>query len=589
MMFRRVSEVRRQMTDARIPELPDLVERLSRGELSRRDFIKRAVAAGVSATTLAAALSKHASAAPASPRRAVSGRAQADPRTLVVLDDLPGQSWLYFDPGKIYEINPSAGFSLIYETLYYLPDGNKLTDFQPLLAEGMPEMSADNLTATFKLKPNVKFHNTGTVMTADDVVFSWNRLANLKGNPGFLFTDNFSAVEAVDPLTVKLTLLAPNSALIAILSALPMSVMDSAQVKANGGTDAADADQTDKATDWVNAGNSAGTGPYRLTTWDPANEIVLEANADYWGDAANFDRVIFRNVDDLNTQLQLIETGDADIAFAIDPDAVGRVSENAGLQILEGPSLAHEYLALQNDPTIGGPLAKKEVRQAIGYAIDYDGIINGLLSGGAVKPATIVPLGLLGADDVQSLGYTLDLAKAQQLFDASGVGAVEVTLAYGASGSTPAGLARETLAAKLKSDLEQINGLTIVLQPMDDADRLAAYRAGELQFTMSDWSPDYPDVHTYAQPFGQSVTGAAAKRVNYNNPQVDQWLDQAIQELDPEKRKQLYIDIQTALVDDAAFLVEFQPIYRSPASSKVQGAQPHGVYILNLRFASKTE
>jgi len=574
------------MTDIRIS---DLVDRLSRGDLSRRDFVKRAVAAGVSASTLAAALSRHASAAPASTRRAVSGHSQADPRTLVVLDDLPGQSWLYFDPGKIYEINPSAGFSLIYETLYYLPDGNKLTDFQPLLAESMPEMSPDNLTATFKLKPNAKFHNSGNVMTADDVVFSWNRLANLKGNPGFLFTDNFSKVEAVDPTTVKLTLIAPNSALIAILSALPMSVMDSVQLKANGGTDAVDADQTDKATDWINLGNSAGTGPYRLTTWDPANEIVLESFPDYWGDAAKFDRVIFRNVDDLNTQLQLIETGDADLAFAVDPDAVSRVTDNAGLQLLEGSSLAHEYLALQNDPTIGGPLAKKEVRQAIGYAIDYDGIINGLLSGGAVKPATIVPLGLLGAEEVQSLGYTLDLAKAQQLFDTAAVGEVEITLAYGASGSTPAGLARETLAAKLKSDLEQIKGLKIALKPMDDAERLAQYRAGELQFTMSDWSPDYPDVHTYAQPFGHSTTGAAAKRVHYNNPQVDTWLDQAIQELDPEKRKQLYIDIQKALIDDAAFLVEFQPIYRSPASIKVQGAQPHGVYILNLRFASKTE
>ena len=507
----------------------------------------------------------------------------------MVLDDLPGQSWLYFDPGRFYEINPSSGISLAYEALYYLPDGTKLTDFQPLLAEGMPEMSADSLTATIKLKPNVAFHNSGNVMTAEDVVFSWNRLANLKGNPGFLFTDNFTAVEAVDPTTIKLSLIAPNSALVAILSSVPMSIMDSAQLTANGGSAAADADQADKATDWINLGNSAGTGPYRLTIWDTANEIVMEANTSYWGDAPALDRIIFRNVDDLNTQLQLIETGDADLAFAVDPDSVGRVSDNAGLQLLEGSSLAHEYLALQTDPTIGGPLAKKEVRQAIGYAIDYDGIINGLLNGGAVKPATIVPLGLLGADDVQSLGYTLDLAKAQQLFDSAAVGEVEITLAYGASGSTPAGLARETLAAKLKSDLEQIKGLTIALEPMDAAERLAQYRAGQLQFTMSDWSPDYPDVHTYAQPFGHSTTGAAAKRVNYNNPQVDQWLDQAIQELDPEKRKQLYIDIQKALIDDAAFLVEFQPIYRSPASIKVQGAQPHGVYILNLRFASKTE
>jgi ABC-type transport system substrate-binding protein len=104
---------------------------------------------------------------------------------------------------------------------------------------------------------------------------------------------------------------------------------------------------------------------------------------------------------------------------------------------------------------------------------------------------------------------------------------------------------------------------------------------------MSDWSPDYPDVHTYADPFGRTG-GAAAKRVNYSDPQVDQLLDQGIAELDPAKRKDIYVQIQKILIDDAAFLVDFQPNYRSPASSKVQGAQTHGIYILQLRNVTKT-
>jgi ABC-type transport system substrate-binding protein len=143
------------------------------------------------------------------------------------------------------------------------------------------------------------------------------------------------------------------------------------------------------------------------------------------------------------------------------------------------------------------------------------------------------------------------------------------------------------LAPKLKSDIEKIKGLTVKLQPMDPTQRLADYRAAKLQFTMSDWSPDYPDVHTYADPFGRTG-GAAAKRVNYSDPQVDQLLDQGIAELDPAKRKDIYVQIQKILIDDAAFLVDFQPNYRSPASSKVQGAQTHGIYILQLRNVTKT-
>ena len=567
----------------------ELVEQLMRGDLSRRAFIKRAIAAGASASVISTALARAAHAAPSYREARSRRRAQSDPRTLVVLDDLQGQNWLYLDPGRIFEINPIAAQSLIYESLYHLPDANDLARIEPLLAEGMPEVSDDGLTATIRIRQGVKFHNTGNVMTADDWVFSWNRLANLKGNGSFLFTDYIERVEAVDPQTLRITLKSPNAALVSIISSPQFAVTDSKAMREHGGSDASDADQTDTATDWINQGNSAGTGPYRLTVWDTANEVVLEAFPDYWGDPPNFDRVIFRAVSDPNTQLQLIQTGEADLAFAIDPDAVQRVLDDPNMQILEGPSLAHEYLAMHTDPAVGGPLAKKELRQAIAYAIDYDGIINGLLGGAALRPATVVPLGLLGADEAQTMAYQTDLAKAQELFDASGVGEVELELTYGAGSATPAGLLRETLAAKLQADLQRINGLKIKLTPMDAQERLQQFREGKLQFTMSDWAADYPDVHTYADPFGRSLIGAASKRVAYSNAEVDRLLDEGIRELDPEKRKQIYVEIQRHLIEDAAYVVEFQPIYRSPASRRVQGAQPHGVYILQLRYATKTE
>ena len=503
-----------------------------------------------------------------------------------------GGNWLYLDPAVIYEINPTAAHNIIYETLYHLPDNTKLTDFQALLADGMPEVSDDGLTATIKLRQGVKFHNSGNEMKAADWVFSWGRLKGLQGNPSFLFTDNLSAVEAVDDYTLKLTLLAPNAALVAILAAVPMAVTDSAVLLANGAvadgaTPVVSGGALDPATAWLNQGNSAGTGPFRLTAFDLANEVVLEAYADYWGDKAKLERVIFRNVADKSTQLQLIQTGDADLGFSIDPDSVESFTSDSNFQLVEGPSLAYEYLAMNTDPTIGGPLANKAIRQAIAHAIDYDGIINGLIGGAAIRPATVVPLGLLGADDIKGEAFTLDLAKAQELFDSAGTGPVEITLSWGSGQSTPAGLSRDTLAPKLQEDLQKINGLTIKLLPMDPAQGLADYRNGKIQFRMSDWSPDFPDVHTYAQPFGHTG-GAAAKRVHFSDPNVDALLDAGIKEQDPDKRKQDYIDAQRLIQDACAFVVEFQPNYRSPASAAVQGVQVHGVYILQLRFASKT-
>ena len=515
-------------------------------------------------------------------------RAQMDPRTLVMLDNIQGGNWLYFDPGKMYEINPAAGFQLNYECLYHIPDGYQIGVIEPLLAEGDPEFSEDGLTATIKLKTGVKFHNSGNEITAADWVWSWDRLKNLKSNPSFLITDFMESYTAVDDSTLEIKLLGPNAALKGVLTSLPLSVMDSKVAMEHGGVAEEGADQTDTLTDWLNSGNSVGTGPYLLTGWDITSEITIEANPDYWGEPAGFDRIIFRNVADTSTQLQLLETGEADMAFAADPDKMQQILDNPGLQLIEGPSLAYEYLALHTGEDVGGPLAKKEARQAIAHAIDYQGIIDGLMGGRAVRPATVVPLGLLGADAAAENAFQTDLAKANELWAASGNGPAELTLTYGAGQTAPGGLNRDVLSAKLQADIQGIEGVTVKLLPMDPTQRLADYRAAKLQFTMSDWSPDYADVHTYAQPFG-ATGGAAAKRVAYSNEEVDKLLDEGIAQTDEAEREATYLKIQEILQDESAFIVEFQPNYVVPAAASIKGAAPHGIYIVQLRYATREE
>ena len=574
------------MAEARVA---DLVQQLSAGLLSRRRFIRRALGLGLSAPAIAALLAQAPSPASAAPRAgAASGarRFQADATTLVIADNLK-DTWIWLDPAHFYEINSAAAMNVVLETLYALPDSTKPTEFVPLLAEGMPEVSADGLQATIKLRSGVTFHNSGNPMTADDVIFSWNRLKNVLDQGSFLAIDYWDAVEKVDDLTIKIVLKAPNVALVPILSSYPLSITDSAVTRENGGLDDESAAENDTAADWWNEGNSAGTGPFRLTAWDIEGEVVVERFAEYWGDAPALERIIWRNVTDPNTQLQLVETGEADIAYSLDPDAAVAVKEAGDLQVLTGPTLAHEYLALHTQEDPGGPVATKELRQAIGYAIDYQGIIDDLLKGAGIKPATIVPEPLLGSEAVREFGYTTDLARAQELFDGTGLGEVELTLTYGAGGQGEGGLALETLVPKLQADLQQVNGLTVALNPMDAAKRLEDFRNGKLQFTISGWSPDYPDVHTYAEPFGRTNT-AAAKRVGYSNPEVDAALDAGIAETDPAKREQLYVDIQKRLIEDAPFLVLYQPIDQKAASKAVQGAATHSVAMIQLRGVSKT-
>jgi peptide/nickel transport system substrate-binding protein len=563
-----------------------LARRLSDGSLTRRELVQRAAALGLSAPAISALLARTASAAPASPDRKVSSRFQADANTLVIADALVAAPWLTLDPGNFYEINPGAAMNLTVEPLYELLDSTKPDQFTPLLAADMPEVSTDGKEATIKLRTGVKFHS-GNDFTADDVVFSWTRLKNIKFQGAFLATDYWESVEAVDASTIKLTLKAPNAALVPILSSMPLAIVDSKLLKEHGGTDAEDADKTDKGLDWINEGNAVGSGPYKLTAWDTGSEVVLEKHTGYWGEAPKLDRIIWRNIEDPNSQLQAVQAGEADIAYSLDPDAAESVKQDPNLQVISGPTLAHEYLALNNREDPGGPLAKKEVRQAIGYAIDYDGIVNDILKGAGIKPATVAPEPLIGTESVHDLGYKQDLAKAQELFDGAGVGPVELTLSFNAGGQGEGGVDLETLATKLQSDLQQIDGLTVKLKPADPATRLQEYREGKLQFTLSGWTPDFPDIHSYAEPFGRTDT-AAAKRVGYSNPQVDTWLDEGIAESDPAKRETLYANVLKALIEDAPFLVLYQPVDQKAASKAVQGVSTHSIYMLQLRGASKS-
>ncbi len=565
------------------PRIDHATRAFFRQEIDRRRLLQ--------GTAAAAALAAAGASLP--PAAALPAR-QIGPDTLVIADNMAdGGLWLTLDPAIFYEVNPGPLMNVVYETLYTLPDSAQPDDFQPLLADGMPELSEDGLQATIRLRQGPTFHTTGRPATADDWVYSLNRTRFLQGNPSYL-AEYWDSVEAVDQQTLRFTLPSPNPALVAILTSTPLAVTDSQAVREHGGTgvsatDAATpgAEAEDTATEWL-TNNSAGTGPYILAQWDPSTEVIIERNPDYWGDQPALERIIWRNVVGANEQLQAVLGGEADIAFALDPDAVESVREDLALQLLEGETISFHYLAMHNDEDTGGPLANQQLRQAIATAIDYQGIIDGLLAGAAVRPATVVPIPFAGTETVLADAYQTDISLAQQRFDESGLGEASVTLSYRAAGEGPSGLSEETLATKLQSDLQQIDGLTVDLNPMDANTWIADYRASALQFTISPWGPDYPDIRSYTEPFGRS-TEVVAKRIGYENPELDALLDQIAAETDPAAKEPLYVQVQQILIEDAPYVVLYQPSDRKPASAAVEGVTVHFLYSIQLRGASKSD
>jgi len=501
------------------------------------------------------------------PKVLVVARAKMDTRTL--------------DPHRQYEIAPPQIMRAAYETLVTLGDkGADITKIEPLLAESY-EVSPDARVYTFRLRKGIKFH-TGNEMTAEDVLFSFRRLGNLKDNPSWLFSDHVESIEAVDPYTVRITLKEPNAAFLAMLVSPNFAVVDSKAVKEKGGTDAPDADKTDRATDWLNQ-NSAGTGPFILKEWKEKEHVILERNPNYWRDPPAIDRIVIRDIPDPTAQLQALERGEVDIAQSLDVDLIARLRASGKAQIIEGYTLDLIYLAITMNPEISKELADKRVRQAIMYAIDYEGIIKGLMRGGAVHLPTTIPLGLIGTDP--NLAPKRDLEKARALMKEAGYEKGFTVKMVFPTATFVGGLPAETLAAKLQADLAQI-GITLELEPRETVAWRADYRAGKLAITIADWTPDFLDPHGWAIPF--AVKGAsAAKRVYYENPKAEELAIRAGQITDLEERARMYLELQRIFLDDATYIGLIQPKVYIAAAPDVQGIVYNPVYFIDYYYVKK--
>ncbi|MDR7481529.1 MAG: ABC transporter substrate-binding protein [Armatimonadota bacterium] len=497
-------------------------------------------------------------------RALVMARAKMDIRTL--------------DPHRQYEISPPQIIRAAYETLVTLGEqGRNLTRLEPLLAESYT-ISPDGKTYTFRLRRGVRFH-TGGVMTAQDVVFSFTRLGNLKDNPAWLFSDHVAAITAVDPQTVRITLKEPNAAFLSMLVSPNFAVVDSKAVRARGGTDAAGADKADRATDWLDQ-NSAGTGPFILRRWTRGVEVVLERNPAYWRAPAPAARIVVRDIPDPATQLEQVERGDVHVAQSLDADLIARFRRSGRGQVVEGNTLDMIYLAMTTNVQISSALADRRVRQAVAAVIDYDGIIKGLMRGAAIQIPSIIPVGLLGTD--ASLAPRRDLARARALMAEAGYpNGFTVKMVY-PTYVLVGGLAAETLVTKLQADLAQI-GVRLQLEPRETVQWRADYRGGKLAITIADWTPDFADPHGWAVPF--AVKGAAAaRRVYYDNPRAAQLATEAGRLTDPARRAQMYLELQRLLIADAAFVGLIQPKVHLALAPGVRGIVYNPVYFMDYYY-----
>ncbi len=483
---------------------------------------------------------------------AVEALAQSRKETLVIGIDTSDSTEL--DPVRDLHYTPPMTVSACYETLVTMAPGD-YTVLKPLLATQWAR-TADGKGWRFTLRDNVKFAS-GNPMTAADVKFSLDRVRFIKFQSS-QYLENVTSVNVVDDRTVDVMLKNPNEPLLNTLVAPSFSITDSKVVESKGGDASPDSKAKDKATEWLNQ-NSAGTGPYRLTGWVRNSQIQMVANPGYWGGKPAFQRIVIRHFEDGAAQMLALKRGDIDVAFNLLPEQVTSLKSEKDVWIAKHISLDFVYLALTHDAELNKALANKYARQAIGYAIDYDGIRDSLLGGAATRPANFIPVGSLGSTEelAREIGFRQDLPRAKKALAQAGLpDGFEFDVIYG--NSAIAGTSYHVLAQKIQADLGRV-GIRMKLSPMPQVNVRTLYNGGKMQAVITYWNPPAVESALWAWATVQRV----AKRLHWTPPPaLVKLVDDAAAEPDPKKQAELWRQYQVAMMDEANLVVLFQPSYQ---------------------------
>ncbi len=432
--------------------------------------------------------------------------------------------------------------------------GNKLV-FSGLVAldrdlKLMPDLSSswevtNGTTFTFHIRSDARFHN-GRPVTAQDVVYSWERAADPKINSDTVLTylgdivgvkdkyegkaDHISGVKIIDAQTLQVTIDAPKPYFLLKLTYPVAFVVDRQNVESGA--------------EWWRSPN--GTGPYRLARWESFKSILYERNADYYLEPPKIANIIVQLFTGVG--LRLYESGEIDVTGVglSDVPRFEDPKEPLHDQLISGVSLCTGMIIFDVKQP---PFDDLKVRQAFSLAFDRQKYIDVVLSGIGLPAVGPYPPGLPGYDTALA-GLTYDPARARQLLSESKYAGDLPPIIYTDGGS---GSDIGSDVAALAQMWQQNLGITITVENLEPDKYSDLVHAGQHgQIFSGGWCADYPDPENFADALFH--TGAQQNQSNYSNPELDKILEAARVEQDTARRMQLYQQAQRLIVADAPVL-----------------------------------
>ncbi len=436
----------------------------------------------------------------------------------------------------------------IFDTLVTRDENNNLA---PSLATEWEAI--DDTTWQFKLRDDVTFHN-GEKFDAETVKYSIERLNSLNE---IVELRNVKEVNVVDEYTVNIVTEAPDP-ILPNKTVLFGGVMVPKQYIEEEGEDNF-------------AKNPVGTGPFKFVSWKKDNEVVLEANDDYFKGAPEIDKLVFRTIPNIADMVAAAKTGEIDIATGLTSDVAIQLEGDQNISVVAADWIRTFYLVI--DTTKDGPLAKKEVRQAMNHAVNIQQIIDTVLGGYAKRVATLIPSQNFGVDsDIKPFEY--DLEKAKELLAQAGYpDGFEVDLDAANTDSA--------IVQAIAAELEKV-GIKVKVNLMDRTtlmSNITAKTSAPLYYLgNTGWTMD-------AISNFQSYIKSDRRYNVWKNDEADQLMDVQEQNIDPEIRQEALTGIQELLIEEAPYVYLWQLDGLYAMSNDVEW-EPNVIGVLNMYNAS---
>ncbi|MCX7560680.1 ABC transporter substrate-binding protein [Sulfitobacter sp. F26204] len=474
------------------------------------------------------------------------------------------------DPAIGYDWQNWSMIKSIFDGLMDYTPGT--TDLRPGLAESYT-ISDDGKVFTFKLRSGVKFHN-GREMTAEDVVYSLNRVTNpATQSPGAGFfwsikgfdevasgeAETLEGVTITDPTTVQIELSRPDATFLHVMALNFASVVPREAVEAAG-------DDFGK--------KPVGTGAFSLADWTIGQRLVFAKNKDYWRNGVPYlDQITFEVGQEPIVALLRLQNGEVDVPGDGIPPAKFQEVMNDPAQaerVVEGGQLHTGYITLNTQIP---PFDNADVRRAVNMAINKERIIQ-IINGRAIPATQPLPPTMPGYTKDYK-GYAFDQAAAKaMLADAGFADGFETELYVMNTDPNP------RIAQAIQQDLASI-GITAGIKSLAQANVIAA--GGEADQAPMIWSggmawiADFPDAANFYGPI-LGCSGAVQGGWNwswYCNEALDAKASEADAIVDParaDERLEMWSEIYMSVMEDAPWVPVFNEQRYTMRSPRMGGA-----------------